>query len=85
MKTKPLLYIYLLLGATTIQLSAQTLDHNAIVRMDNTNTYIITLQPGVTLNQYIDFMINRYIPEYDKNFPGSRIAKNGQIDHLTPD
>lgn len=73
-KTKVLLFFCLLSGTGTINLPAQTLDHNAIVHIENTNTYLITLQPGVTMNQYIDFLKNKYIPGYDKNFPGSRMT-----------
>jgi hypothetical protein len=25
------------------------------------------------MNQYVDFLINKYVPEYGKNFPGSKM------------
>jgi hypothetical protein len=37
------------------------------------STYTITLQPGVTMEQYVDFLMKKYIPEYEKNFPGSKM------------
>ena len=30
----------------------------------------LNLNPDVTLNQFMDVMINKAIPEYNKNFPG---------------
>ena len=37
----------------------------------------INLDPDVTMNQFIDFLVNKAIPEWDKHFPGvkSYIAK----------
>lgn len=29
----------------------------------------VTLKPGVTMDQYIDFLKNKYMPEMQKNFP----------------
>ncbi len=31
-----------------------------------------TLQPGVTMEKFVEFYITRVIPEYDKNYPGSK-------------
>jgi hypothetical protein len=28
------------------------------------------LNPDVSMNQFLDFYINKYIPEFEKNFPG---------------
>lgn len=67
MKTKTLLLLCLLMGFPTIQLSAQTLKKGAVIAV---NTYTFTLNPDVTMNQFLDFYINKYIPEYEKNYPG---------------
>ncbi len=32
----------------------------------------ITLDPDVTLNQYLDFTMNTFIPEAEKHFPGMK-------------
>ncbi len=32
-----------------------------------------TLNPGVTMNQYADFMINKFAPEIEKLFPGTKV------------
>jgi len=37
------------------------------------NTFIVTLRPGVTMDQYLDFLKTRYASEYNKNFPGSKL------------
>lgn len=70
MKTKTFLLLCLFLGIGMTQLSAQTLKKGAVISV---STYKITLQPGVTMNQYEDFMINKYLPEYEKNFPDSKM------------
>ena len=33
----------------------------------------INLDPDVTMNQYLDFYVNKYIPEFEKNFPGVKL------------
>jgi len=70
MKTKTLLLLCLLFGFSLTHLSAQTLKKGAVIAV---STYKITLQPGVTMNQYEDFLINKYLPEYEKNFPDSKM------------
>jgi hypothetical protein len=70
MKTKTLILLCLLLGNGLNQLSAQTLKKGAVLGI---HTYTFTLNPDVTLNQFLDFMMNKYIPETDKNFPGSKM------------
>jgi hypothetical protein len=37
-------------------------------------SYEITLKPDVTLNQYIDFCLNKYIPAFEKNAPGVKVS-----------
>ena len=32
----------------------------------------ITLDPDVTMNQYLDFTLNTFIPEVEKHFPGMK-------------
>lgn len=34
------------------------------------STYTYALKPDVTLNQWMDYYINKYIPEMEKNYPG---------------
>ena len=34
----------------------------------------INLDPDVTMNQYLDFYVNKYIPEWEKNFPGIKVS-----------
>jgi len=33
----------------------------------------INLDPDVTMNQLIDFYVTKYIPEFEKNFPGVKL------------
>jgi hypothetical protein len=71
MKTKTFLLLCLFLGFGLTQLSVQTSDHiGGILVFD---TYIVTLRPGVTMDQYVDFLKSKYASEYDKNFPGSKM------------
>ena len=37
------------------------------------HTRTITLESGVTMEQYLDFYMNKYIPAYEKNFPGIKL------------
>jgi len=70
-KTKIFLSLSILLGITTMQLSAQIADQNGgILVLDS---FIVTLLPGVTMDQYLDFLKTKYVSEYDKNFPGSSL------------
>jgi len=80
MKTKGFFLLFLLSGIGLTQLPAQNSDQNSPAVASHTIT--ITLQPGVSFNQYFDFMINKYIPEYEKNFPGSKMeaSKNFRTD-----
>ena len=55
--------IILLAGIT----SAQPLKKGNLICMHNMT---IKLNPGVTMNQYKDFFVNKYIPESEKQFPG---------------
>jgi hypothetical protein len=70
MKTKTLLCLCLFMGVGLTQLSAQSFKKGAVLGI---HTYSFTLNPDVTLNQFIDFMMNKYIPESDKNFPGTKM------------
>ncbi len=47
--------------------SAQPLKKGNLICMHNMT---IKLNPGVTMNQYKDFFVNKYIPESEKQFPG---------------
>ena len=33
----------------------------------------INLDPDVTMNQFLDFYVNKWIPEFEKNFPGVKM------------
>jgi len=67
MKTRTFLLLCLLLGFSLSPLSAQTLKKGAVIAV---NTYTFVLNPDVTMNQFLDFYINKYIPEFEKNYPG---------------
>jgi hypothetical protein len=70
MKTKTLFLVILLSGVFMCQISAQTLKKGAVVAL---HTYSFILKPDVTLNQFTDFMMNKYIPESEKDFPGTKM------------
>ncbi|MGW8314197.1 MAG: hypothetical protein ACWGNV_01245 [Bacteroidales bacterium] len=43
----------------------------------------VRLQPGVTMDQFLEFLINRYIPEVEKNYRGRQVLimdKRGDAD-----
>lgn len=65
MKTKVFLLFCFSIGIGITQISAQ-----GGVMFD---TFIVTLRPGVTMDQYLDFLKTRYVSEYNKNFPGSKL------------
>jgi hypothetical protein len=64
-----LVFITALFLLTGIAFS-QTLHKGAVIV---TSSYTITLKPDVTMNQYLDFYINKYIPAVEENFPGMKI------------
>ncbi len=66
MKTKAFVLFCLSLGIGITQLSAQ----GGIIF----DTFIVTLRQGVTMEQYLDFLKTRYVSEYNKNFPGSKLT-----------
>jgi hypothetical protein len=45
----------------------QTLTKGSVIGVHN---YSITLQPDVTMNQFMEFWTNTVIPEFDKVWPG---------------
>jgi hypothetical protein len=67
MKTKAFLLMWLFIGTGMTQLSAQ---EDGVLF----DTFIVTLRPGVTMDQYLDFLKTRYVSEYNKNFPGSKLT-----------
>ena len=71
MKTKIFLCLSILLGITTMQLTSQIADQNGGILVFD--SFIVTLRPGVTMDQYLDFLKTKYVSEYDKNFPGSSL------------
>ena len=48
----------------------QTLQKGSVVGVHTTT---VTLDSGVTQDQYLDFFTNRFIPEFEKNFPGVKL------------
>ena len=71
MKIKILLSLSIILVITTMQLTAQIADQNGGILVFD--SYMVTLRPGVTMDQYLDFLKTKYVSEYDKNFPGSSV------------
>ena len=55
------------MGFSTTPLSAQTLKKGAVVAV---STWEITLNPDVSMNQFLDFYNNKYIPEFEKELSG---------------
>ena len=70
MKTKTFLLLCLLLPFSASLVSAQALPKGAVIGF---HTLTITLNPDATMNQAMDFFINKYIPASEKNFPGTKI------------
>ena len=64
MKKSFLIAVLLLLMGTAY---GQTLQKGAVIAV---NSFEFTLNPDVTMNQFLDFYMNKYIPEMEKNFPG---------------
>ena len=54
----------LMMAVSTI---AQKLEKGNVIGI---HVRTIALQPNVTMEKYLDLFINKYIPEYEKNFPG---------------
>ncbi len=67
MKTKTFLLLCLLTGMGLTHLSAQTVTKGAVVAI---GVYEMTLNPDVSMNQFLDFYNNKYLPEWDKSWPG---------------
>jgi hypothetical protein len=74
MKTKTVIMLFLFIGFGFAQLSAQTLKKGTVIGI---KTYNFTLQPDVTMNQCLDFWINKYNPEVEKCYPGVKIFVMG--------
>jgi len=70
MKTKTLVLLILMLGFSVTQLPAQTLKKGAVLAV---RSYTMTLQPDVTMNQFLDFYVNKFIPVFEKNYPGTKM------------
>jgi len=51
-------------------MSGQTLQKGTIIGFHNSS---IMPNPDVTMNQYLNFIKTRLIPEYEKNLPGSKV------------
>ena len=48
----------------------QTLPKGSVIGL---HTSVVTLNPGVTLDHYMDFMNNKLFPEFEKHFPGIKL------------
>ena len=70
MKTKMLLMLCLLMGLFVTQLTAQNLQKDNLLGMHVIN---ITLAPNVTMDKFLDFYTNKFLPEYEKSFPGIKL------------
>ncbi|MCK5702851.1 MAG: hypothetical protein KAI29_16925 [Cyclobacteriaceae bacterium] len=57
---------FILLAGTAF---SQTLQKGAHLGIQSLN---VTLDPDVTMNQYLDFTLNTFIPEAEKHFPGMK-------------
>lgn len=66
MKTKILVSVMILLAGVAV---GQSLKKGNLLGFHLED---IKLAPGVTIDQYTDFVINKYIPEYEKAF-GSKV------------
>ena len=66
MKTKIFLLSFLL-ALFTFNLSAQSLQKGNLI---GTHTLTVTLKPGVTMEQYINFTIEKWIPAFVSVHPG---------------
>ena len=69
MKTTTFFLLCLFLSTGMNQLSAQTLQKGAVIGFHN-GTF--TPNDDVTMNQCMTFFKEKYIPEYEKNFPGMK-------------
>jgi hypothetical protein len=38
----------------------------------DTHVFTVELAPGVTMDQYLDFRLNKFVPEWEKHFKGGR-------------
>ena len=57
---------FILLSGTVFSQTLQKGSHFGLQALE------ITLDPDVTLNQYLDFTLNTFIPEVEKHFPGMK-------------
>ena len=48
----------------------QTMQKGSVIGL---HTSVVTLNSGVTLDQYMDFINNKMIPEFEKHFPGIKL------------
>ena len=59
--------VFILLTGTAF---SQTLQKGSLIGIHD---FTVTLDPDVTMNQYMDFLINTYVPEYEKSFQGVKL------------
>ena len=48
----------------------QTMQKGSVIGL---HTSVVTLNSGVTLDQYMDFLNNKMIPEFEKHYPGLNV------------
>lgn len=62
-----MLLFFVVICFSTLVASSQSFTKGSVVAI---NTYDLTLKPGVTMDKFLDFYMNKYVPENEKNFPG---------------
>lgn len=69
MKTKTFFLLCVLFTFFISQSSAQTFKKGSVVAV---GVFEMTLNPDVSMNQFLDFFSNKYVPEFEKNWPGAK-------------
>jgi len=64
------LFLFCFLALMAVCISAQTLQKGNLVGV---HLISMTLNAGVTEDQVMDFVLNKYIPAYEKLFPGVHV------------
>ena len=59
--------VFILLTGTAF---SQILQKGSLIGIHD---FTVTLEPDVTMNQYLDFLINMHVPEYEKSFQGVKL------------
>ena len=67
MRRSLVIIVLILIAGVTF---GQTLQKGNLIGV---HSLTITLQPDVTMDQYMDFFTNKYIPKYQESFPGLKL------------